>query len=133
MLELTGHLLDFGMVVLLWLVQLVIYPSFLRMEKAVLLDWHRTYTFRVSFVIIPMMFGQLGIWSYAVFQMTDGLRITGLSLVFICWILTFCVSVPLHRRIEHGEGSSEVLMALVDTNWYRTVCWTAVFVVGLFR
>ena len=52
-------LVDFGMCVVLWLVQLVIYPSFLRVKTSDLLAWHKAYTFRVSFVILPLMFGQL--------------------------------------------------------------------------
>jgi hypothetical protein len=52
-------LLDFGMVVVLWLVQLVIYPSFLTCDPARFVDWHRTYTSRVAWVIIPIMFAQL--------------------------------------------------------------------------
>ncbi|MGC6423438.1 MAG: hypothetical protein ACON4O_00460 [Lentimonas sp.] len=129
--ELASHLVDFGMVVLLWLVQFVIYPSFLRIDSEKLVDWHQSYTFRVSFVIIPMMFGQMGLWVYHAVQNTSLPNITGLTLVSICWILTFCVSVPLHNRISKGEGSDAVLRALIDTNWYRTVCWSAIFIVGL--
>ena len=52
-------LVDFGMCVVLWLVQLVIYPSFLRVKTSELPTWHKAYTFRVSLVILPLMFGQL--------------------------------------------------------------------------
>ena len=132
MIELVGHLLDFGMVVLLWLVQLVIYPSFLKVRNDALRDWHRVYTFRVGFIIIPMLFGQLGIWIYKCVQMPTTVNWIGLALLAICWTLTFLVSVPLHQQVERGEGSEAVLQKLVWTNWPRTICWTIIFAVGLF-
>ena len=49
-------LVDFGMCVVLWLVQLVIYPSFLRVDSNDFLAWHKAYTSRVSFVILPGCF-----------------------------------------------------------------------------
>jgi hypothetical protein len=129
--DLVGHLLDFGMVVLLWLVQLVIYPSFLKVRPDALQDWHRTYTFRAGFIIIPMLFGQLGVWLYKCFLSPSILNCLGLMLVVVAWILTFTVSVPLHRAIEKGERSETVLRRLVQTNWPRTICWSAVFIVGI--
>ncbi len=131
MFELFAHRVDFGLVVLLWLVQLVIYPSFLKIQPDELVVWHRSYTFRASFIIIPLMFTQMVTWLFLVFSKTTGLELLGLGLVVTSWILTFFVSVPLHKKIERGEGSPEVLSALVTTNWYRTICWTAVFIVGL--
>ncbi|MGJ8641018.1 MAG: hypothetical protein ACSHYA_16625 [Opitutaceae bacterium] len=130
--DVLTHLVNFGMVVVLWLVQLIIYPSFLRIEADKLVDWHKVYTFRVSFVIIPLMFGQMGLWLFSVYQAPNVTVVVGLLLVVICWILTFTISVPLHRKVERGEGSETVLRALIGTNWYRTVCWTGVFVIGLF-
>lgn len=129
--ELHTHLVDFGMVVLLWLVQLVIYPSFLNIDTRQLVAWHRVYTFRVAFVIVPMLFSQLILWIYRAIIDASFISIIGLILVFICWILTFFVSVPLHRKIERGEGSDTILKRLIATNWPRTICWTAVFIVGI--
>jgi len=131
-LSLIRHMVDFGMAVLLWLVQLVIYPSFLKIQAAQLVGWHKTYTFRVSFLIVPMMFGQMGLALYAAQENASLLNVSILLLVFICWILTFFISVPLHRKIERGEGSEAVLSRLVWTNWPRTFLWSLVFILGCF-
>lgn len=124
-------LVDFGMVVVLWLVQLVIYPSFLRIDSNRLVKWHQAYTFRVSFVIMPLMLAQLAIAVAAVFSAAvswlDGLV---LALVLLCWALTFFVSVPLHRRIDAGDLSESTRQALVRTNWPRTLIWTFIFCLG---
>ncbi|MFP4069423.1 MAG: hypothetical protein ACLFVC_04495 [Opitutales bacterium] len=129
--DLVRHLVDFGMVVVVWLVQLVIYPGFLAMEAERLRSWHRSYTFRVSFVIMPLMLLQLGLVGRAALLGRDPGDLMALAGVAVCWLLTFGVSVPLHRRVADGEGGRETLNRLIRTNWPRTVLWTAVFIIGL--
>ncbi|MEM7790980.1 MAG: hypothetical protein AAF546_06245 [Verrucomicrobiota bacterium] len=128
---LVRHLADFGMFTILWLVQLVIYPSFLHIAEEKRVAWHRKYTSRVAYVIVPMMFTQLFciIW----FTYRDGgvLNILSVILVSVCWILTFFVSVPLHEKISRGEGDPLVLKRLIQTNWPRTILWTLIFVIGI--
>ncbi|NBB79983.1 MAG: hypothetical protein GVY36_11155 [Verrucomicrobia bacterium] len=124
--------IDFGIVVLLWLVQIVIYPSFLRVEASQLAGWHQTYTFRVSFVIMPLLLTQLALAVAAVLsEATSWLDGLVLTLVLICWGLTFFVSVPLHRRIDAGDLDPSTRQALIRTNWPRTILWTAIFCLGL--
>ena len=125
-------LVDFGMCVVLWLVQLVIYPSFLRVNSSDLLAWHKAYTFRVSFVILPLMFGQLVL---AILSVTEGpsiLEWLAFVFVLVCWTLTFFVSVPLHRKIEQNDITRETRQKLIITNWPRTILWSAIFGLGLF-
>ncbi|MEQ9363414.1 MAG: hypothetical protein RIF32_04185, partial [Leptospirales bacterium] len=57
--EIALHLFHFGLVVLIWLVQLVIYPAFMYADAEQFTDWHRVYTERVSLVVVPLMLGQL--------------------------------------------------------------------------
>ena len=42
--EAIRSVVDFGAVVLIWLVQLVIYPSFLHYAESDLVNWHKIYT-----------------------------------------------------------------------------------------
>lgn len=124
-------LVDFGMCLLLWLVQLVIYPSFLRIEASQLKAWHKAYTFRVSFVIMPLMVAQLALATWTV---TTGASIwewIAFVLVTVCWGLTFFVSVPLHRKIDEGDVSIETRQKLIQTNWPRTILWSQVFILSL--
>ena len=124
-------LLDFGMVVLLWLVQRVIYPSFLKCAEDRLVDWHRTYIKRVGTIIIPMMLAQLPLVGWLTWKSPDIVNLAALGCLAGCWILTFTVSVPLHNKIDAGDTSSATLNALVVTNWPRTILWTAAFVLGV--
>ena len=125
-------LVDFGMFVVLWLVQLVIYPSFLRIESSDLLAWHKAYTLRVSFVILPLMFGQLALSILSVVGDASILEWTAFVFVLVCWILTFFVSVPLHRKIEQNDVTRETRQKLITTNWPRTILWSVIFGLGLF-
>ena len=125
-------LVDFGMCVVLWLVQLVIYPSFLRLESSELIAWHKAYTFRVSFVILPLMFGQLALSILSVVGDASILEWTAFAFVLVCWILTFFVSVPLHRKIEQNDITRETRQKLITTNWPRTILWSVIFGLGLF-
>ena len=125
-------IVDFGMCVVLWLVQLVIYPSFLRLESSEIVAWHKAYTFRVSFVILPLMFGQLALSILSVVEDPSILEWVAFVFVLVCWILTFFVSVPLHRKIEQNDITRETRRKLITTNWPRTILWSVIFGLGLF-
>ncbi len=124
-------LLDFGMVVILWLVQLVIYPSFLSCDEKRLVAWHRRYTSRVAWVIIPVMFSQLLVVAWLSWQYPHPANLYALLALLACWTLTFAVSVPLHRKIDAGDTTVLTLERLIRTNWPRTILWTAAFLIGL--
>ncbi|MDG1242999.1 MAG: hypothetical protein P8R37_12755 [Opitutae bacterium] len=127
------QLLDFGLVVLLWLVQRIIYPSFSQVVPERLVEWHAHYTQRVGYIVVPLMFGQLGLSVLAVWQVGGGLDWLDLLLVLSCWGLTFGFSVPLHQQIAAGESQPQVLQRLVLTNWPRTLVWTVIFALGFWR
>ena len=124
-------LVDFGMCVVLWLVQLVIYPSFLRIELSELPAWHKAYTFRVSFVILPLMLGQLMLAILGLWGDPSILEWVAFAFVLVCWILTFFVSVPLHRKIEQNDTTKETRQKLITTNWPRTILWSLIFGLGV--
>jgi len=98
-----------------------------------LVKWHAQYTQRMGYIVMPLMFGQLGLSVLAVWQVGCGLGWLDLLLVLSCWGLTFGFSVPLHQQIAAGESHPKVLQRLVLTNWPRTLVWTFVFALGFWR
>ena len=123
-------LFDFGLVVLIWLVQLIIYPGFKYLNSENLLSWHEKYAFRISMVVIPLMMGQL---VCALIQLRAGsfsVVINGL-LVITLWVLTFSIFVPLHRTITLGQANQLLLNKLVRLNWWRTILWSLVFLLSI--
>lgn len=123
-LELARLVVDFALLVLIWLVQLTIYPSFRFVKNECLLEWHACYVRRMAWIAGPLILAQTIIVSLQLIDSTGLKQLCSVLLVFIAWILTYLISIPLHRRISAGEGSSEVLQRLVGTNWYRTLVWT---------
>ena len=125
-------LVNFGMAVTIWLVQLIIYPGFTYLPKDRLVAWHARYTRRISLVVVPLMTIQLGLLTVLAYA-GAGPAVNGmLTMVLLCWGVTFKYSVPLHRRITKGDDPVSVVPLLVKTNWPRTVLWTSVFLVGLY-
>lgn len=120
-------LFDFGLVVLIWMVQLIIYPSFQFYTTENLLSWHQKYTVAISFVVIPLMFGQLITATLQLIGERNTFTLGSLILITLVWLSTFLQFVPMHGAISSGNTSPELLKELVSKNWMRTVLWTLIF------
>ncbi|SDG85824.1 hypothetical protein [Psychroflexus sediminis] len=124
--------IDFGLVVLIWMVQLIIYPGFTFYKDSDLLKWHKYYLPRISFVVAPLMFIQLAIAIYlSVFEFSL-LNFIYSLLVLSTWISTFLYFVPLHQKIEDNIDLKISATKLISINWVRTFQWTFIFIYGLF-
>ncbi len=126
--ELLRLLFDFGLLILIWLVQLIIYPGFRFYSKENLLQWHRKYTFGISFVVIPLMFGQLISASIQLYQEANTYTVLSMALIAGVWISTFAQFVPLHNLIAKGVIDKALIQKIVTRNWIRTVLWTSIFI-----
>lgn len=127
-LELLRVLFDFGLLVLIWLVQLVIYPSFQFYQKENLLKWHKKYTLGISVVVIPLMFGQLIAAVLQLIESPNTFTIGSLILISLVWAITFSQFVPMHGKIAAAKADEILLKQLVKRNWWRTLIWTIIFI-----
>jgi hypothetical protein len=132
-LEKISLVFDTGCIVLIWLVQLIIYPSFGFYKNSNLKKWHSKYTGQVSLVVVPLMFGQLITSGWQTLQIPSALNVIKLVMILAVWAITFLVFVPLHRNIDQQENSETYLDTLVHKNWTRTVLWSAVFLLSLVQ
>ncbi|NRA94414.1 MAG: hypothetical protein HRU26_17410 [Psychroserpens sp.] len=132
-LELTRVIIDFGLVVLIWMVQLIIYPSFKYYQNEDLQRWHTKYTGRIAVVVVPLMFVQLFIYGYALFKVQGIFEITGSLIVLLMWIITFSTFVPLHNAITSGNYNQQTLDQLIKFNWIRTVFWSGLFSISIWN
>ncbi len=121
-------LFDFALVVLIWLVQIIIYPGFKYYSSEDLIEWHDRYTRRITFIVIPLMLGQLVLSTLILFYQPTAYSIGTMALLFTIWLLTFLFFVPQHRDISKGRISVGKLDLLIKTNWWRTAFWTIIFV-----
>jgi len=116
----------FGLVVLIWLVQLVIYPSFRWADSSRFTDWHRSYTRRLSVIVVPLMLWQAGGALLTAACRTRPVDIALVILIAAMWLVTFVAAVPIHRRLSQRHDRADV-ESLVRVNWLRTVGWSAVW------
>ena len=121
-------LLDFGLVVLIWIIQRIIYPSFLHYKSQNLIVWHNIYTSRFSAIVIPLMLGQLAISVYQVFMLANVYTVISLLFIVAIWLSTFLQFVTIHAKISKGIIDEHLLVSLVKKNWTRTILWTLLFI-----
>ena len=130
--ELWIQLVDFGLLVFIWTIQLVVYPSFRYFPADSLLKWHGTYTSAVSIIVMPLMITQLTLHAWRVYDSFSHGNLLLLLLVIGTWAVTFVIFVPLHNKISLGHELTESLANLVLYNWIRTALWGLIFLIGLF-
>lgn len=122
---------DFGLVVLIWIVQLIIYPGFRYYTPADLAVWHPKYANLITLIVGPLMLAQVGLVGWELLNRFSWLTLVSAVLVGLMWVSTAVQAVPVHNAIAAGETSPETLARLVNVNWVRTVGWTIIFVLGV--
>jgi hypothetical protein len=127
-----GLAVDAGLFVLIWLVQLIIYPSLRHVEPAHFAAWHADYSNRITLVVGPLMLAQLALAGYSVIVRPNGLTVVHLGIVLLLWAATLFVSVPIHNQLQLGGKSLSLIDQLVWTNWLRTAGWTVLFLLALY-
>ena len=133
LLFLTRLLIDFGLVTLIWMVQLIIYPSFKYYTHNDLVEWHQLYMTRISYVVMPLMVGQLIVCIVQLLEGVNWYTLASMVIVALLWFSTFLQFVPLHNQIASGDFQTETLSALVDKNWIRTILWTVLCCLTLWQ
>ncbi|TDT44907.1 hypothetical protein CLV90_1986 [Maribacter spongiicola] len=131
--NILGILIDFGLVVLIWIVQLIIYPSFTFYNHKNLVLWHKKYTRLIAYIVGPLMVSQLALSIYHCITEIEPYQLLKLILIIFVWVITMLQFVPLHNRIINNEFDHKVLLSLVRKNWLRTTLWTVIlFIECLF-
>lgn len=124
---------DFGLVVLAWLVQLIIYPSFRYMSPEQLAVWHPKYTTLITYVVGPLMLAQVLVVGWELTTRFSWLTVLVALLVAATWASTAFQAVPLHNQLAAGVNLSTNIERLIQANWPRTVLWTVIFLLALLR
>ena len=120
-------IIDFGLVVLIWMTQLVVYPSFTYFSESDLFSWHSRYTTAISLIVMPLMLIQVGVHGWMLLHQFTWIGLVMAILIGMAWVNTFFFAVPLHNQIAAQEDVIGAAHSLVKVNWFRTVVWTLVF------
>lgn len=113
----------------IWLVQLAHYPLMLAVGPERFPAWHAGHLQRITLVVGPLMLLETatGLWWIVTPDATSSplLAWVGMALIFVIWISTAVLQVPLHRKLELHGYDAAVIRRLVATNWIRTLAWSA--------
>ena len=90
-------LVDTVFLYLIWVIQLVIYPSFKYISDHNFLKWHKKYCNIIGFIVIPLMLFQL---IESVILVSDFRGILNFAFVIATWALTFTVFFNIHKKLS---------------------------------
>lgn len=119
----AARMVSFGIVVLIWLVQKVIYPAFAEADPGRFVAHHAAYTRTITWFVVPLMFAQVGLIASLLVRRPGWGAWAAAGLVAVAWAATFALAVPSHGRLGAGLDAAEV-RSLVRGNWIRTAAWT---------
>jgi len=121
-------LTTFMMTGIIWFVQIVHYPFFAFTVKEDFPQIGNAHSTRTGYVVVPLMVLELATSLYLAafspssqFQLPFGI---GAGLVLLIWGSTFFIQVPILKRLV-GSYNEDEHKKLVNTNWIRTILWSA--------
>ena len=126
-------IIDFALLVLIWLVQMIIYPVLYFVSKKEFSTWHQIYCKRVAYFVLPLMSVQLFESSLACFFVDSWLEWIKLFLILLVWLVTFLISAPCHHKLSKFGKDDKVISKLIKTNWIRTILWSLITMVSYFQ
>ena len=125
--------IDFALFILIWLVQLVIYPVLHFVSEKEFSTWHEIYCKRIAYFVLPLMIAQLFESSAASFFVGGWVEWLKLCLILLVWLVTFLISARCHHQLSKLGKDGVVIRKLVLTNWIRTILWSMITVVSYFQ
>ena len=125
---------DVGLLVLIWMVQLTVYPSFCHFGKEGFDRWHHLYMRNITFIVLPLMLGQLILSGYLLYISNFSLlRVIDFILVGSMWLSTALFYKPLHEKLVDKKFDIPLCDQLTKTNWWRVVVWTVIVLLHLVK
>ena len=113
------------MVGVIWIIQLVHYPSFHFIELKQYTTFQRFHMSRISYVVIPAMLTELFTLILIIISMDqiDTLVLASAILLIFIWLMTAVFFSGVHQKLTLGYDQT-VVDKLVKLNWGRTLLWT---------
>jgi hypothetical protein len=109
-------LITSALVVLIWIIQILHYPSFLFVDHEKFAAFEAFHTSRISLIVIPLMLTEVGV-------ALANPRPVIIGIIVLIWLSTFFLQVPCHDILRSGFDEKTV-QRLISTNWIRTVLWS---------
>ena len=114
-----------AMVGVIWIIQLVHYPSFHFIELNQYTTFQRFHMSKISYVVIPAMLTELFTLILIIISMdqVDPIILASALLLIVIWLMTAVFFSGVHQKLTLGYDQA-VVEKLVKLNWGRTLLWT---------
>lgn len=121
-----------AMTIVIWVVQVIIYPMFLYVSTSDFPMYHSVYSRRITMLVAPLMVVELcsgfGLFFFRehhhiVQYVSPFCLIANCLVLAVIWFCTLFLHVPQHDYLSNG-WHEETIRALIRTNRIRTALWT---------
>jgi len=111
------------MVGVIWVIQLLHYPSFHFINDQKYIEFQHFHMQRISIIVIPAMLTELASALLLAYFFESSLTIILLALLLGIWGITFIFFTNMHQKLTNGYDHS-IVDRLVQINWSRTALWS---------
>ena len=123
---LLGHLIFTSIMTgVIWVIQIVHYPSFHFIEKELYTAFQKFHMNKISIIVIPIMLAELitGIMLFLDKSSKSPFLIISFVILVLIWLITGVFFSKAHNELMTGYQEL-VVNQLVVMNWIRTLLWT---------
>ena len=113
------------MVAIIWMVQILHYPSFLFVDKKQYTEFQQFHMKKISYIIVPIMLLEL-FSGFAILFYIEKAQLSlyaSLTLLVLIWVITGLFFTKYHTELSKKYNRNTILR-LIRFNWIRTVLWT---------
>ena len=123
---LLGHLIFTSIMTgVIWVIQIVHYPSFHFIEKELYTAFQKFHMNKISIIVIPIMLAELitGMMLFLDKSSKSPFLILSFVILILIWLITGVFFSKAHNELMTGYQEL-VVNQLVVMNWIRTLLWT---------
>ena len=113
------------MVGVIWVIQLVHYPSFRFTDREKYVSFQIFHMRNISFIVVPVMILEFlsGLLLVLYHSNQESLLRISFILLLIIWLVTALFFAQIHQKLSKGYDET-LVRKLVSFNWIRTLLWT---------
>ena len=118
------HILSTAIMVgIIWVIQIVHYPSFHYIDKNRYVSFQNFHMNKISYIVIPVMSIEAISGIILLYNDQTVLFIISLIILLVIWTLTAFYFTRTHQLLASGY-KKDIVRKLVQANWVRTGLWT---------
>lgn len=120
------HLIATAMMVsIIWIIQILHYPTFLFVDKKHYTEFQIFHMKNISYLIIPIMLLELltGLYILLYNNMINFYFSASFGLLILIWIITALFFSKFHSELSK-KYNRDTILKLIRLNWIRTFFWT---------